>query len=85
MRISLEASALFAQLRLLWLVLEVERASGMGSAETANSGRCLWGWGCPGSECGEGVSGKSPPLRSRKFLFLGPMVWAHGRGSLRRS
>lgn len=45
MRISLEASALFAQLRLLWLVLEVERASGIGSAETANSDRRLWAGG----------------------------------------
>lgn len=62
MRISLEASALFAQLRLLWLVLEVERASGMGSAETANPDRCLWaGGGQVVSVGGEGFSGRGPP------------------------
>lgn len=45
MRISLEASALFAPLRLLRLVLEVERAPGTSSAETANPDRCLWAGG----------------------------------------
>lgn len=62
MRISLEASALFAQLRLLWLVSEVERASGIGSAETAGKFRQMpVGWGWPGSECGERVSGRNTP------------------------
>lgn len=76
MRISLEASALFAQLRLLWLVLEVERASGIGSAETANPDRCLWaGGGQVVSVGGEGFSGRGPPpCGARKFPFLRPLA-----------
>lgn len=57
MRISLEASALFVQLRLLWLVLEVERASGISSAETANSDRCLWAGGGQVVSVGKGSVG----------------------------
>lgn len=63
MRISLEASALFAQLRLLRLSSEVERVSGTISAEMANSERAMpAGWGQPGGEAEGGAWGGGSPL-----------------------
>lgn len=70
MRISLRASALFAQLRLLWLVLEVERASGIGSAETANLDRCPWAGG------GQVVWGRGQQEEPARSCSLGPLGWA---------
>lgn len=48
----------------------MERASGIGSAETANSERCVWAGG------GQVVSvGKGPVGGTWKFLFLGSPGW----------
>lgn len=67
MGISLEASALFAQLRLLRPSLEVESVSGTISAEMA-----VTGWGQPGREEEGGAHwGGGAPCPARQPLFLG--------------
>lgn len=58
MRISLEASALFAQLRLLRPSLEVERVSQTISAEMANTEPCLLGGGCQETRMREGAGSR---------------------------
>lgn len=75
MRISLEASALFAQLRLLRPSLEVERVSWTISAEMANTELCLLGGGCQEARVREwaGSREKAPSTHPKSCCPLGTL------------